>query len=182
MAPKCKFAPSQNLLRSGASSSSLADSTPSHVRFRDDKARKDFLKNFSRRGIHSECQEFYSNMHGFDLSVPKFVIRVRGMHIIVTPNLISEIIRHFSISYPKFDHFFVMGAIDATIIRRSDAQLRPRRTQTEIATSLAPSTSASSSSAGGVTLEAIMAQLVQMDARLDTLSDELCQVNTYVGR
>ena len=41
---------------------------------------------------------------------------------------------------------------------------------------------APSSSAGGVTLEAIMAQLVCMDARLDTLSDELCQVNTRVGR
>ena len=27
-----------------------------------------------------------------------------------------------------------------------------------------------------------MAQLVCMDARLDTLSDELCQVNTHVGR
>ena len=27
-----------------------------------------------------------------------------------------------------------------------------------------------------------MAQLQHMDARLDTLSDELCQVNTYVGR
>ena len=27
-----------------------------------------------------------------------------------------------------------------------------------------------------------MAQLVCMDARLDTLSDELCQVNTRVGR
>ena len=27
-----------------------------------------------------------------------------------------------------------------------------------------------------------MAQLVHMDARLDTLSDELCQVNTCVGR
>ena len=27
-----------------------------------------------------------------------------------------------------------------------------------------------------------MAQLVYMDARLDTLSDELCQVNTRVGR
>ena len=26
-----------------------------------------------------------------------------------------------------------------------------------------------------------MAQLVCMDARLDTLNDELCQVNTYVG-
>ena len=27
-----------------------------------------------------------------------------------------------------------------------------------------------------------MAQLVHMDAHLDTLNDELCQVNTYVGR
>ena len=27
-----------------------------------------------------------------------------------------------------------------------------------------------------------MAQLVHMNARLDTLSDELCQVNTHVGR
>ena len=32
-----------------------------------------------------------------------------------------------------------------------------------------------------MTLEAIMAQLVRMDARLDTLSDELCQVNTRVS-
>ena len=45
-----------------------------------------------------------------------------------------------------------------------------------------PSTSASSTSTGGVTLETIMAQLKCMDARLDTLSDELCQVNTSVGR
>ena len=47
--------------------------------------------------------------------------------------------------------------------------------------SLAPSTSAPSSSASEVTLEDIMAQLVCMDAHLDTLSDELCQVNTCVG-
>ena len=33
-----------------------------------------------------------------------------------------------------------------------------------------------------MTLEAIIAQLVHMDAHLDTLSDELCQVNTHVGR
>ena len=31
-----------------------------------------------------------------------------------------------------------------------------------------------------VTLKDIMAQLMRMDARLDTLSDELCQVNTRV--
>ena len=33
----------------------------------------------------------------------------------------------------------------------------------------------------GMTLEDIMAQLQCMDARLDTLNNELCQVNTCVG-
>ena len=77
-----------------------------------------------------------------------------------------------------------MSAIDAATIRRSETQLKPRRPWTETATppaSTTPSTSAPSSSVGGVTLEAIMAQLVRMDAHLDTLSDELCQVNTRVG-
>ena len=35
---------------------------------------------------------------------------------------------------------------------------------------------------GGVTLDAIMAQLQRMDAFLDTLSTKLYQVNTRVGR
>ena len=50
MAPKCKSTPSENPLRSWASTSS-SNPTPSHVRFRNNKAQKDF----SRRGIHSEC-------------------------------------------------------------------------------------------------------------------------------
>ena len=50
-----------------------------------------------------------------------------------------------------------------------------------ILASLAPSASAPSST-GGVTLEAIMAQLMHMDVQLDTLSEELCQVNTRAGR
>ena len=64
-----------------------------------------------------------------------------------------------------------MGAIDRATVKRSEAQLRPRQPQTEIATpqaSTAPSTSAPSSFAGEVTLEAIMAQLMRTDARLDT--------------
>ena len=117
-APKYKSTPSQNPLHSGALSSS--NPTPSHIRFRDEDARKDFLENFSRRGVHSECrviladfagtnlpnvihsrgweslydilvtcpsmliQEFYSNMHGIDSSVPLFHTHVRGMHIVVT--------------------------------------------------------------------------------------------------
>ena len=78
-----------------------------------------------------------------------------------------------------------MGAINADSIWRSEAQLRPKRPHVgtiNLATSAVPSTFAPSSSTGGVTLEAIVAQLQCMDARLDTLSDELCQVNTRVGR
>ena len=52
---------------------------------------------------------------------------------------------------------------------------------TDLATPTVPSTFAPSSSSGGVTFEAIMAQLQHMDARLDTLSDELCQVNNCVS-
>ena len=96
----------------------------------------------------------------------------------------TRILRHFFVSYLESHHFSVMFAIDSATIRQSDAQLRPKQPQTETMTPLAssaPSTSAPSSLAGGVTLEAIMAQPVHMDARLDTLSDELCQVNTRVG-
>ena len=118
MATKRKTTPSRNPLRSRASSSS--DSTPFHVRFRDDKAHQDFLENFSKHGIHSEChiilsnffdtnlptvihkrgweslceipmscptviiQEFYSNMHSFDSSVPRFITSVKGTRIVVT--------------------------------------------------------------------------------------------------
>ena len=81
---------------------------------------------------------------------------------LIFPSVIMQIIRHFSISYPKSDHFFIIGAIDATIIRQSEAQLRPKQPQIETATppaSLAPSTSAPSSSSSGVTLEVVMAQL-----------------------
>ena len=53
MAPKRKFTPARNPLRSGASSST--DPSPSNVRFRDDDAFKAFSENFSRQGIHSEC-------------------------------------------------------------------------------------------------------------------------------
>ena len=77
-----------------------------------------------------------------------------------------------------------MGAIDAITVRRSEAKLRPKRPRVEtsgLAAYVVLSTSTPSSSSNYVTLEAIMAQLQCMDARLDTLTDELCQVNTHVG-
>ena len=74
-----------------------------------------------------------------------------------------------------------MGAISGASVRQSEAQFRLKWPRTETATPLAsstPSTSTPSSSADGVTLEAVMAQFQRMDAHLDTFSDELCQVNT----
>ena len=133
---------SRNPLRSKASSSSpLANSTPSHIRIHDDKARKDFSENFSRRGIHSErqvilsdfsntdfptviysrgweslygisvtcpsmiIQEFYSNMHEFDYFVPHFVTRVRGTRIVVTPNLISEVLHVPRVEFANYPDY-----------------------------------------------------------------------------
>ena len=98
---------------------------------------------------------------------------------------ITRILRHASISYPESTYFTIIGAISGVFIRRSEAQFRPKQPRIEKTTppaSSAPSTSTPSSSMGGVTLEAIMAQLGCMDARLNTFSDELCQVNTRVGR
>ena len=119
MAPKHKSISAQNPLHFGASSSS--DSALLSLRFCDDDAHKAFSKNFSRRGVHSECQviladfadidlptvihsrewealcdipvtcppvliqEFYSNMHEIDRSVPLFFTRVCGTRIPVTP-------------------------------------------------------------------------------------------------
>ena len=65
MAPKRKSTPAQNPLHFGASSSS--DPSPSNVRFCDDDAFKAFSENFSRQGIHSECQVVLSDFADTDL-------------------------------------------------------------------------------------------------------------------
>ena len=99
----------------------------------------------------------------------------------IFPSAITRLLRHFSVSFLESPYFTVINAIDAATIRQSEAQLRPRWPRTETATpptSIASSISTSLSSTGEVTLEAIMAQLVCKDACLNTLSEELCQVNT----
>ena len=65
IAPKRKSTLARNPLRSGASSST--DPSPSNVRFYDDDAFKAFLENFSRQGIHSECQVILSDFADTDL-------------------------------------------------------------------------------------------------------------------
>ena len=104
---------------------------------------------------------------------------------LIFPSATTRILRHYFIPIPNSPYYTVMGAIDVASIQWSEAQLRPRRPWTELtnpATFAVPSTSTPSSSDGGITLKAIMAQLQHMDAHLDTLTDELCQVNTHVGR
>ena len=79
---------------------------------------------------------------------------------LIFPSVITQIIYHASVSYPESPHFHVICATDAATVRRSEAQLRPKWPRTETVTppaSSSPSTFAPSSSAYGVTLEAIMA-------------------------
>ena len=102
---------------------------------------------------------------------------------LIFPSAITRILRHFSISFPSSDHFTVMCAIDYATVKRSEAQLRLRQSDSTAPSSRsAPSTSTPPSSSGDVSLGDITAQLQRMDARLDTLSTELYQVNVRVGR
>ena len=102
---------------------------------------------------------------------------------LIFPSAITRIVCHFFVPFPFFDHFPVMCAIDYATVKQSETQFQSRQSgMATPPTPSAPSTSASSTSMSKVTLEDIMAQFQRMDARLDTLSDELCQVNTCVGR
>ena len=101
MAPKRKSTLSQIPFHSGASTSS--DSTPSHVQFCDDKARKDFSENFSIRGIHSECQVILLDFSDTDLPT---VIYSRGWEslcgaLVTCP---SMIIQEFYSNMHRFDY------------------------------------------------------------------------------
>ena len=65
MASKRKSTPSRNPLHFGASS--FFDPTPSHLWFRDEDARNDFLENFSQRGVHSERRVILANFTNTNL-------------------------------------------------------------------------------------------------------------------
>ena len=65
MAPKHKSTPARNPLRSGVSSS--FDFAPFSLRFLDYDTHKAFSKNFSRWGIHLECQVVLSDFADTDL-------------------------------------------------------------------------------------------------------------------
>ena len=57
-------------------------------------------------------QEFYSNMHGIDSSVPLFSTRIRGTRIVVTPELVSDVLHVPRVEhpdYPKCDRLRTMS-------------------------------------------------------------------------
>ena len=47
-------------------------------------------------------QEFYSNMHKFNYLVPHFITRVRGTCIVVTPDIIFEVLHVSRVAYPDY--------------------------------------------------------------------------------
>ena len=71
MAPKVrKSTPGQNPLQ-GSDSSSSDPIPPPHVRYHDEKARKDFLETFQKRGVHPERHVILSDLS--DTTFPTFV-------------------------------------------------------------------------------------------------------------
>ena len=47
-------------------------------------------------------QEFYSNMHGFDHSVPQFFTHIWGTHFVVTPDIVSEVLYVPRVAHPNY--------------------------------------------------------------------------------
>ncbi|NCG69421.1 hypothetical protein GWJ21_16685 [Bacillus coagulans] len=123
-----------------------------------------------------------------------FIFSIIDVHLdaasrdkLIFPSAITRILRHFSIPFPSSDHFTHISAIDAATVKRSEAQFRARQPDSTPPSRSAPSRSAPSTStplpsSSDVSLGDIMAQLQRMDARLDTLTTELYQVNVRVGR
>ena len=107
---------------------------------------------------------------------------------VIFPLAITGILRHFSVPFPASDHFSYMCAIDTATVKRSEVQFKSKQSGLAAPPSRsascrsASSTSAPSSSTSDVTLGDIMAQLQHMDARIDTLSTELYQLNIRVSR
>ena len=47
-------------------------------------------------------QEFYSNMHRINTSIPHFFSHVRGTRIIVTPEIVSEVLHVPRVAHPDY--------------------------------------------------------------------------------
>ena len=47
-------------------------------------------------------QEVYSNMHRFNHSIPRFTTSIRGICIVVTPELISDMLHVSQVPHPDY--------------------------------------------------------------------------------
>ena len=47
-------------------------------------------------------QKFYSNMHEFDYSIPQFSSHVRGIRMVVTPDIVSEVLHVPRVAHPNY--------------------------------------------------------------------------------
>ena len=45
---------------------------------------------------------FYSNIHGFDISVPHFVTHIQGTLIVVTPDIVSKVLHILRVAHPDY--------------------------------------------------------------------------------
>ena len=123
-----------------------------------------------------------------------FILSIINVHLdsasrdkLIFPSVIIRILRHFSVPFLSSDHFSIMCAIDYATVKRSEAQFRSRQMDSAAPFSRsAPSRftpfASAPSSFGDVSLGDVMAQLQRMDARLDTLSTKLYQMNVRVSR
>ena len=96
------------------------------------------------------------------------------------PSTIMRILRHFSVPFPSSDHFTVMCAIDYATVS-SEAQFQSQQSDSAAPSYCSAPFASAPSSSGDMSLGDVMAQLQHMDARLDTLSTELYQVNVHVS-
>ena len=109
----------------------------------------------------------------------------------IFPSAITCILSHMHVTIPLSSPFNIMGAISKESIRRSDAQLVPKQPRVKEDAALTPclsssSTLSSSSSRVEASVAAIIDQLQHMRAdfgsHLNHISNEMCQMNTRIGR
>ena len=60
-------------------------------------------------------QECYSNIHNINTSVPQFAMRVRGTRIVVTANLVVEVLR-----VPRVAHLDYLGCDHLQTVSRDE--------------------------------------------------------------
>ena len=146
--------------------------------------------------ITEPCAQFLSSLlEHLTINFPShFILSIIDVHLdsasrdkFIILSAITRILRHFSDPFPSSNHFTVICAIYYATVKRSEAQFRSRQSDLTAPSSRStPSRSTPSastpSSSGDVSLGDIVVQLQRMDARLDTFSMELYQVNVRVGR